>query len=103
LNWNGASVANINYTQMQSEQGTATLTITSGNSSEYVDVTYAKRFPVTPKVSLTLTGSITGGGKVPIPYTSSKTATGVRIYVKPSDLTTFSASGSVTIDWFANA
>lgn len=103
LNWNGASVAGINYTQMQSEQGTATLTITSGNSSGFVDVTYAKLFPITPKVALTLTGSITGGGKAPIPYTSNKTATGVRIIIMPSDLTTFSASGSVTIDWFANA
>lgn len=103
LDLSGVSVAGINYTQMQSEQGTATVTITSGNSSEYVDVTYTKRFPVTPKVSLTLTGSITGGGKAPIPYTSSKTATGVRIYVRPSDFTTFSSSGSVTIDWFATA
>lgn len=101
LDFSGVSVAGINYTQMQSEQGTTTISITSGDSVSFVDVTYSKRFPVTPKVALTLTGSITGGGKTPIPYTSNKTATGVRIYVRPSDFTTFSASGSVTIDWEA--
>jgi hypothetical protein len=102
LQFSGVATTGANFFGAHTEQGTASVSITSGGSTAILDVTFAERFPSTPRVRLSLVDPVNGGGKVPVVSVSTKSDTGFRIVMRPYDLSTFSATGSVSVDWEAS-
>lgn len=87
------------------QSGGGTIAVSSGVADGITDVTFAKRFPYVPKVSVALRRPFNQGGKFPIlgvDTVTAITATGFRIYALPVDGTTWSASGTLSFDYFAS-
>ncbi len=91
----------INSESLYGHSKTENFTLTSGNSSTVKSVSFAKRFPSVPKVSLTNSGAISPGGKTMSLRTSNITATGFDIIAYPYDLSTWSATAAADINWRA--
>ena len=102
LGFSGSSLADVNIFGSAGEKGAATISINSGDSVGLLDITFVRRMPAIPKVDTIVTSSLTTVGKCPILFVSNITATGFRVLCRPSDLSTFSATGSVTVDWKAS-
>jgi hypothetical protein len=86
--------------------GTGTISMTSGGSTALVAVTLPKRFPYTPVVTLTPQFPISGGGKAAMLSVGNSgagtiSATGFTAYANPSDLATWSSTGTVNFTWHA--
>lgn len=102
LQFAGDTFTGIDVTQAASEKGQATVSITSGGGSALVDVTFNKVFPSsTPKINAFISSAINGGGKAPIFRITNLTNTGFRLIAYPYDNGTFTATGTVTVEWFA--
>ena len=87
------------------QSGGGTIAVSSGVADGITDVTFAKRFPYIPKVSVALRRPFNQGGKFPILGVDTSvviSATGFRIYALPADGTTWSASGTLSFDYFAS-
>ena len=94
----------VRYAGLASESGSGAITVSSGVGDGIADVTFSKRFPYTPTISVTLRRPFNQGGKFPIlgvDTAVAPTAIGFRIYALPYDGATWSASGSLSFDWTA--
>lgn len=90
----------VNAEGLTAQKGTASISCVSGDGSSFVDVTFAKRFPSAPiGVSVVVSGVISPGGKPATLRVSNVTATSFRIIAYPYDLSTWSASGSLDLNW----
>jgi hypothetical protein len=68
--------------------------------SNLIDITFAKRFPSVPAgINVIVSGVISPGGKSATLRVANVTATGFRIIAYPYDLSTWSASGSLDLNW----
>jgi hypothetical protein len=86
-------------------RGQSTISVGSGGADGITDVTFNKQFPYTPDVTFTLRQPYNQGGKFPIIGVDTSvpiSKTGFRIYARPSDGTTWSATGTLTFDWMAS-
>lgn len=101
LTFANQTLAGVNVSQAYSESGSAVIAVTSAGTSALSDITFSKQFPSTPKIKMSLAEPANGGGKIPTPTSTNKTVSGFRIIVRPFDLTSWSASGNVTVDWEA--
>jgi len=87
------------------QSGGGTIVVSSGVADGITDVTFAKRFPYIPNVSVALRRPFNQGGKFPILGVDTSvviSATGFRIYALPADGTTWSATGTLSFDYFAS-
>lgn len=98
-----ADQTKINYSGIGTASGSASITINSGDGTASAVVTFGKALPMPIKgVSLAITSSLTVGGKAPLLTIGNKTNSGFTIYARPYDLTTFTAAGTLTVDWSAS-
>lgn len=90
----------VNAAGLTSLRGSVDIPLTSGDGNSIEAITFAKRFPVAPNtVDLVVNGNIAPGGKTVAFRISSLTATGFNIIAYPYDLTTWSSSGTLTVNW----
>lgn len=102
LNFAGDTLSHVDVTQAASEKGQASLSLTSGGGSQLVDVTFSKVFPSSvPKISASISSAINVGGKAPIFRITNLTNTGFRLIAYPYDNGTWTATGTLTVEWFA--
>ncbi len=102
LSYSAGTASGMNASGLYGENNRATFTLTSGNASTTQAVAFGKRFPhASPRISLQVAGAISPGGKTAALRTSSVTATGFDIIAYPTDLTTWSATAAIDIDWTA--
>jgi hypothetical protein len=84
--------------------GSGTIIVSSGVADGITDVTFDKRFPYIPNVSVVLRRPFNQGGKFPVLGVDTSlaiSATGFRIYALPTDGTTWSSTGTLSFDYFA--
>lgn len=104
LNNSISTTTGVNQTSLYCASGTSTVTITSGAGVDYLDVSFDKRFPYIPSISLTPRHTFTVGGKNPILGVTNSPAvsqTGFRIAVEPADNTTWGGNATLNVFWKA--
>jgi hypothetical protein len=90
----------VNGEGLAAQRGFASISCVSGDSSNLIDITFAKRFPSVPAgINVIVSGVISPGGKSATLRVANVTATGFRIIAYPYDLSTWSASGSLDLNW----
>jgi hypothetical protein len=98
------TTAGVHTNGLYRQSAGGTIVVSSGVADGITDVTFAKRFPYVPKISVALRRPFNQGGKFPILGVDTSvviSATGFRVYALPSDGTTWSASGTLSFDYFA--
>ena len=102
LSYSADTATGMNPSGLYGETNRATFTLTSGNASTTQSVSFGKRFPhASARISLQVAGAIAPGGKTNALRTSNVTATGFDIIAYPTDLTTWSATAALDVDWSA--
>jgi hypothetical protein len=104
LTYSPGTFTGVNPDSLYAERNTATIACVSGQASNQIAVTFAKRFPVVPSsIDITISGAIAPGGKTAALRTSSVNETGFTIIAYPYDLGNWSASGNLELSWRASA
>jgi len=104
LTFSASTTSGVRYAGLNKEVGSSTIAVSSTGIDGITDVTFSKRFPYIPKVFPVLRYPFNQGGKFPllgIDTVTAISATGFRIYAKPYDGTTWTATGSLSFDWQA--
>lgn len=102
LSYQELTATGVNSTGLYEDCGNAVVALVSADASNTLAVTFDKRFPAAPKsIVVSPTGSIVPGGKPPILTTVSVSAIGFTAVAYPADLTTWSASGDLNVQWSA--
>lgn len=102
LTFANENLAYVDVSQGASEKGQASISLVSGQASNLVDIAFTNVFPSTnPKINAFISSAINVGGKAPIFRITNITSSGFRIIAFPYDNTTWSASGTLTVEWFA--
>lgn len=84
------------------DSGTATVAVTTAVNTANVAVTFARQFPVAPKVTTGMTVISSGGaGDRCMARVTSVTTTGFTMQVYTADEANFTANANITIDWMA--
>lgn len=96
------ATSGVDVTGLSQTNGTQIVSLTNIGSVVQA-VTFPKRFPSIPNITLTREGTPIPGTvtKAPILETSSVTATGFNIIARPYDLTTFGGAGDITVNYKA--
>lgn len=106
LSFLALTTGGVRYSGLFDLSGSSTISVTSGGADGITDVTFAKRFPYTPNIGVSLGYPFNQGGKRPIigvdVASVVPTPTGFRVYAQPYDGTTWSASGSFALYWHAH-
>lgn len=96
----------VSYYGFYEASGTGTVTLTSGGTTELVNITFPKRFPYAPTVTLTPQFPITGAGKTAVlsvgnVTSGTITATGFRAFATAGDAGAWPTAGTVNFIWSA--
>lgn len=106
LNLNLLTTTGIRYRGIVTDSGQGSITASSGVADGILDVTFAKRFPYVPIVTVSLAYPYNGGGRFPaigVDRGVPASATGFRIYTTPSiEGVAWTATGTVNFDWTAS-
>lgn len=102
LTYSASTTTGVNSAGLYSENGRASFTLTNTDASTTSTVSFGKRFPhAAPRISLTVAGAISPGGKTVALRSSSPSATAFDVIAYPTDLTTWTATGTLDLDWTA--
>lgn len=104
LAFQALTTTGVKYAGLYRDVGSGTITVTSGGSDGITDVTFSRRFPYAPTVKVNVRHPFNQGGVFPIVAVDTSvaiSATGFRVYAKPVDGTTWSATGALDFDWVA--
>lgn len=103
LTYQELTTTGVNAEGFYSERGIASISLVNGQPSNTLAVAFGGRSPAAPKaVTLGQTGGIIPGNKIPIMTTNSLAATGFNIVAYPVDLGNWTASGTLTVSWYAS-
>jgi hypothetical protein len=96
----------VSYFGFYEASGTGTLSLTSGGGTALTAITFPKRFPYNPTVTLTPQFPISGGGQAALLSVGNVgsgtiSSTGFTAYANSSDLATWSSTGTVNFIWHA--
>lgn len=104
LAFTALTTTGVHYYGLATVAGNSTISVLNGGADGITDVTI-DRMPYTPKILISLRYPYNQGGKFPIlgiDHTGvAPGPTNFRIYAKPADGTTWTASGSIEFDWVA--
>jgi hypothetical protein len=96
----------VRYEGFASVSGEASVSVVATGVDGIVDITFAKRLPYIPtRISTDLQYPFNSGGVMPILGVNPSvllSETGFRLYAKPSDGTTWTATGSITFQYTAS-
>jgi hypothetical protein len=104
LTFTALTTTGVRYAGLDYSSGSGTISVTSTGADGVTDVSFPKRLPYVPTVTVTLRRPFNQGGKFPILGIDTSvaiSATGFRIYALPYDGTTWTATGSLSFDWEA--
>lgn len=96
----------VSYFGFYEASGTGTLSLTSGGGTASTAITFPKRFPYNPTVTLTPQFPISGGGQAALLSVGNVgsgtiSSTGFTAYANSSDLATWSSTGTINFIWHA--
>lgn len=102
LAYSEGTATGVNAAGLMFQRGVATVALPSTGAG-VLAITFPKRFPATPRVTLQRYSSPVPGtvAKPPILETDTKNVTGFTLIARPYDLTNFGGTGNLTVEWIA--